>query len=313
MSKNLISNVCKYLSIVLVVISTVMLFFGSLTVADKSERREIQKSLKSTDKRLDVDRDEIEELQDYLDELDIDIDAKAFVKKAKKALNAVKDAKIAPSEIAALGPDVVKLADEFSDEDGWSYYMGYRFYEAVEAVDDAKAGVIALIVLFYLTVIAAIVVIVLHITNSKLPGASVVFFNLVWLIIMGVASAKINSYTYNELDIDDKVVKITGAPVWAFILAFLAMLIWMFKDNICAKFTESIINDHKMGLPAGKVCPNCGKQLSEGALFCSGCGTKFEENFVKIEKSVRVICSNCGTELDPDVAFCPNCGSKVKE
>lgn len=52
------------------------------------------------------------------------------------------------------------------------------------------------------------------------------------------------------------------------------------------------------------TCPNCGKELAEGAKFCDSCGTKIPE---------AVFCPNCGTQMTADSAFCPNCGTPVAE
>ena len=317
MSKSVIKNVCKWLSVILVALAVVMLFNGSITVADKDTRKDLTKSLKSAEKELKVDKDDLEDLQDSLDEMDIDINAKKLLNQAKKAIKVIKDAKIAPSEIASTGPSIVSLANELSDNESLGYIIGRQYDDVLESIGQFKGAMIALIILFYVSVIVGIVVIILHITDNKLPGVSMAVVSLVWWIIMGVASLKINSYTYNELDIDDKVVRITAAPVWGFILAVLAMLIWMFKDKIADAIGSDVATAAVAGPAAstGRVCPNCGKVLSEGAMFCSGCGTKFEEAAAPVAEAApaKVFCANCGTELEEGTLFCPNCGTKREQ
>ncbi|MCR4754745.1 MAG: zinc-ribbon domain-containing protein [Lachnospiraceae bacterium] len=315
MSKSVVKNVCKWVSVVLVALAVVMLFRGSLTVADKDARKELQKSLKSAEKELKVDKDDLEDLQDSLDEMDIDINAKKLLNQAKKAIKAIKDAKIAPSEIASTGPSVVSLANELSDNDSLGYLIGSQYDDILESVEQFKGGMIALIILFYVSVVVGVVVIVLHITNNKLPGVSMAVISLIWWIIMGATSVGVNSYVYNEFDVDEKIVKITAAPVWGFILAVLAMLIWIFKDKIADAIGSgetSAVAMEAATVSGGRVCPNCGKALSEGALFCSGCGTKFEAAPVAEEPAApaKVFCANCGTELEEGTLFCPNCGTK---
>lgn len=315
MSKSVVKNVCKWLSVVFVVLAVVMLFRGSLTVADKDARKDLQKSLKSAEKDMKIDKDELEDLQDSLDEMDIDIDAKKMVKQAQKAIKVVKDAKIAPSEIASAGPSIVSLAGELSDNESLGYLIGRQYEDVFESIEQFRGAMIALIVLFYVSIIAGIIVIVLHVTGNKLPGVSVAVLSLIWWIIMGAASVGINSYVYNELDVDEKIVRITAAPVWGFIFALIAMLIWIFKDKIADAIGSGEMAAVAMEKPAvsgGKVCPNCGKALSEGALFCSGCGTKFEAAPVAEEPAApaKVFCANCGTELEEGTLFCPNCGTK---
>ena len=314
MNKSVVKNLCKWLSVVFVALAVVMLFRGSLTVADKDARKELQKSLKSAEKDMKIDKDELDELQDSLDEMDIDIDAKKMVKQAQKAIKVVKDAKIAPSEIASAGPNIVSLAGELSDNESLGYLIGSQYEEVFEQIEQFRGAMIALIILFYVSVIAGVVVIVLHVTDNKLPGVSMVVVSLIWWIIMGVASVGTNSYVYNELDIDEKIVRITAAPVWGFIFALIAMLIWIFRDKIADAIGvgESSAAAAPAKITSGKVCPNCGKTLSEGALFCSGCGTKFEEAPAAEaeETPAKAFCANCGTELEEGTLFCPNCGTK---
>lgn len=60
----------------------------------------------------------------------------------------------------------------------------------------------------------------------------------------------------------------------------------------------------------GKICSNCGKELSDNAKFCSKCGSKCEE--VVQEKKVKRMCQKCGHELDEKMKFCPKCGTEIK-
>lgn len=47
------------------------------------------------------------------------------------------------------------------------------------------------------------------------------------------------------------------------------------------------------------ICPNCQKQLPDGANFCDGCGTQFQQT---------VICPQCGSQNDAQAPFCQTCG-----
>lgn len=60
----------------------------------------------------------------------------------------------------------------------------------------------------------------------------------------------------------------------------------------------------------GKICSNCGKELSDNAKFCSKCGSKCEE--VVQEKKVKRMCQKCGHEQDEKMKFCPKCGTGIK-
>lgn len=49
------------------------------------------------------------------------------------------------------------------------------------------------------------------------------------------------------------------------------------------------------------ICPNCQKQLPDGANFCDGCGTQFQQ---------AVICPNCGNQTSAAQPFCQVCGAQ---
>lgn len=48
------------------------------------------------------------------------------------------------------------------------------------------------------------------------------------------------------------------------------------------------------------ICNNCWKNIDDGALFCSYCGTKIEQ--IKV-------CANCGNNIDSNAQYCSHCGS----
>lgn len=52
-----------------------------------------------------------------------------------------------------------------------------------------------------------------------------------------------------------------------------------------------------------KYCGNCGKQISDDAIFCAYCGTKTNS---AVE---RRTCPECGSEITDGQLFCPNCGT----
>ena len=58
------------------------------------------------------------------------------------------------------------------------------------------------------------------------------------------------------------------------------------------------------------TCKSCGESLSEGAKFCSNCGTKIV-TIENIEKKNK-FCSECGAAIKSDAKFCGECGAKVK-
>ena len=65
------------------------------------------------------------------------------------------------------------------------------------------------------------------------------------------------------------------------------------------------------------VCPNCGNQTGEGAVFCDQCGTRLPQpeavasEAAPAPAAVSVICPACGAGNVPGEAFCDFCGSPL--
>ncbi len=68
------------------------------------------------------------------------------------------------------------------------------------------------------------------------------------------------------------------------------------------------------------VCPNCGNQTGEGAVFCDQCGTKLAQPEAATPEVApappsgggSVICPACGAGNVPGEAFCDFCGSPLE-
>ena len=53
-------------------------------------------------------------------------------------------------------------------------------------------------------------------------------------------------------------------------------------------------------------CPNCGRQVSDSAPVCPGCGSTINNVSAK-----KTFCKYCGAEIQGDIAFCPSCGKSL--
>lgn len=60
------------------------------------------------------------------------------------------------------------------------------------------------------------------------------------------------------------------------------------------------------------ICPECKKENSDKAKFCSGCGTKLIQE-AKIQPPVteEALCPGCGRALKPGTRFCSFCGTEI--
>ena len=66
------------------------------------------------------------------------------------------------------------------------------------------------------------------------------------------------------------------------------------------------------------ICPNCGNQTGEGAVFCDQCGTRLPQPEAAtpapapVPAGGAVICPSCGAGNVPGEAFCDFCGSPLQ-
>ena len=59
-----------------------------------------------------------------------------------------------------------------------------------------------------------------------------------------------------------------------------------------------------------KKCPKCGKELSDNAKFCNGCGFRLESAPAPVAQEQGTTCQKCGNPLKPGARFCNKCGTK---
>ena len=90
------------------------------------------------------------------------------------------------------------------------------------------------------------------------------------------------------------------------------------KNNI-KEYTAKIQEIKKIG-----VCPKCGNEVSEDALFCMRCGTRLVSESPKAEleedlaedksnDKEKKVCTHCGSELEEGNRFCTICGTPIDE
>ncbi len=59
------------------------------------------------------------------------------------------------------------------------------------------------------------------------------------------------------------------------------------------------------------ICPNCGNQTGEGAIFCDQCGTRLPGSEAPTPTGGSVLCPTCNAPNVPGEAFCDYCGSPL--
>lgn len=80
--------------------------------------------------------------------------------------------------------------------------------------------------------------------------------------------------------------------------------------------------ERKAASSAAIVCPNCGAESADDALFCKQCGASLAQEEEESDETVcevthedeepaTVVCPNCGAENTPDSNFCEKCGTKL--
>ena len=320
MSKEKVGAICKYASIVFVILALLMHYSGWLTIADKDTRKDLKQEIKSYTKEFKYDKKEIKELQEELDEWGIDLNVKKTLKQCNKIFGTLKDVKLSNKEISTLGSQTLKLANSLKDDSGIGYLLGSGLTDELEELENAKGVLIVHNIFFYITILIGLLTAVLHALNKKFPGISLAVLNLLWWIVMGISVSGLNKWAEDELYFDDKLFALTAAPFWAFAFALCAVFIWMFKDKIADKYgtnaVAKIAVPSNNETPSANVCPSCGTQLNSGAVFCPNCGNKVEtiapvQDTPSAEEQLpETFCGQCGNKIPAGVEFCSNCGAK---
>lgn len=64
-------------------------------------------------------------------------------------------------------------------------------------------------------------------------------------------------------------------------------------------------------IKAIKICPQCGKEISESARFCDSCGFKTEDAAETEKEENKNVCPQCRSAVEDTAVFCENCGAKL--
>lgn len=79
------------------------------------------------------------------------------------------------------------------------------------------------------------------------------------------------------------------------------------------KASEDVIAECQQKLKDLKgvtICPACGKEVDNDAMFCPNCGNRMHTEKPKVQEPT---CPNCGAVLTPGSKFCTSCGVAVEE
>ena len=333
MNEKNIKLICKWVSVILVLLSMLVLLGGGMKIADKKDlrkfKKEMGKGIPYVGRIEDLDEDDIDDLQDMFDEFEIDLDAERLVKYSQKTMDVIDDGKISIREAVSVLPTMKKMIKALEDNEEISEDFDEEDFEIIEKI---KSACTLIVFAFYMTLIIGMAVIVLHVIDNKLPGISITVINIIWVIAIGAAVSKANIFLEDEMEADPGFFKMTAGPVWGVIFALMALLLWMFKDKIAKELIERGISVPTIHPAIGNIysantntrdvnaakCQNCGNILNPGAVFCPSCGTKYEapQETVQTEESnsekaqSAEYCPNCGAEFDSDAIFCGNCGYK---
>ncbi|MCR4685203.1 MAG: zinc ribbon domain-containing protein [Lachnospiraceae bacterium] len=314
MNRSVVSTISKWLCVAFVAISVLLLLSGSITIEDKSDRKAFTKSMKNDLKDLNSKETnkQIKEWQKGADDEDIDFDFRKFFDRVEKTMKMISDGTVSPFELGTTGPSMIAMINSVvNNEDLEDLYVPDE--DDIEELENYKGVMVYGIILFYLTLVVGIVVIILHIVNNKLPGFSFAVVELIMLISLSVMAK--GDFLMESMDDNDLV--LTGAPVWAFILALLNVGLWLFKDKLL-----DLIFGPEVNTAATITCPSCGKALRPGVAFCTNCGEKFAPAPAAPAPApaapapapvapAKVVCTNCGAEIVGDSDFCTQCGTKV--
>ncbi|OUP70613.1 hypothetical protein B5F10_02615 [Anaerotruncus colihominis] len=61
-----------------------------------------------------------------------------------------------------------------------------------------------------------------------------------------------------------------------------------------------------------RVCPNCHREVTAGARFCSFCGSSIDGFIDYVSDRVLPKCPACGAEIDYGATSCEQCGATIE-
>lgn len=72
-----------------------------------------------------------------------------------------------------------------------------------------------------------------------------------------------------------------------------------------------VLNKRILAVQGLRKCESCENVLPLDSLFCNKCGEKLQPLFASDEMN-KNMCSKCGADLSDGAAFCTSCGTKVE-
>ncbi len=76
---------------------------------------------------------------------------------------------------------------------------------------------------------------------------------------------------------------------------------------------EHAVAARRAALSSRPACPACGRAVSPGTQFCTGCGARLAPAAPAPAAAPAVICAGCGKALSPGDRFCPRCGQPIAQ
>jgi ribosomal protein L40E len=111
----------------------------------------------------------------------------------------------------------------------------------------------------------------------------------------------------NNKFINDEKGEFVFGPWWFVILVMILGFIFsLFRNNNHKTKNTERVYDYQSNINSTNnlntnICPECGKNNSNNAKFCNGCGRSFVDNS-------DIYCPKCGEKNSRNSRFCQGCG-----
>ena len=326
---------------VLLVISIFTYGMGWLTFEDKDIRKTLRKSSKEFVEEFDdMDKDDLETLQENFDDNEIHVNAKSFAKRFEKMAKAFNDAAVSPGEVSTVMSSVNDLKKIAEGESG-------MFFSEKDA--EEYAGTITMLnivskVMRILTVVAILASIFFIVRGSfagPIPYAVMAILNFIMIMMMKLKiednikdlAGMLGSLGASGIDKKTSL-KLLPPSYLTFIFALLACGVWIWlrsesvrsrvvipglyskikktgQENLNKESLQKGMNmAHNAASKLGGDVMNRVKEASAGAMadgsYCPKCG--------KALKAGEAFCGFCGEPVVPagGGAKCPACGTPVQ-
>ncbi len=134
-------------------------------------------------------------------------------------------------------------------------------------------------------------------------------FTLVSLLIIALGGLAIFGGVYAVMHMAHwaKYIIVAVASIVGGLIALFGLLMFFVSFSMSGKSQTVRDGNRAKGINGARLCDNCGRPITKGAIVCEHCGTK-QHTGLGLKS-----CPNCKTKNSGMASFCEKCGYEFKD